>query len=610
MSEVLLRARSGMETAPIVYNDVTAAYGGSELLRGIVTEYDRTFWYAFFSIGTYVSTVQIKYQIISGADYTQPLTQETLYIDSSLDNKGIDGFLIDDNYYYFTSSGVGQIIMLPRNDVYSPIISIYDENNAFDASGQMKWYDDHTVCCVSGNGFVLFDIETKEFTYKQASVQFSIRDFCVTDNYILATSTEQTSTQLLVYNKQSDTFSTIALTHNDSAVLSYYEGKYYIAQNGYLTTLNSNLTVNTPVSMPWTNPRTINVSGDCIMVTCYSSSTIYFYDMHAKKHVQYSTRITMPSTSSTGIFTSASYCKMFRIPHKNGSIKINFKGYSRFQIGQLYQQDTVTAYEQETISNPFIKHDNYSPFITLTDGTMTKELTEEGTVTGVKKASMHRGVDYNIIKSMEIINNSVNPNVITATLVGSGEVSTYDNFADLKTFLSNQYVGSVDVIVGANVSTSELRAGYFYNTNALHSIVFYAPFETFYSSMFYYCGYLEEIVLPEGMLYVDPTPLNGTLVERVVLPNSVTTLRSGAFASNGSLKYLISGTGLTTIQQSAFANSSALISVEIGPNIQSIDSSAFPGCSNLQTITIHASEGSVEGAPWGAPNNPQIIWDP
>lgn len=108
MSEVLLRARSGMETAPIVYNDVTAAYGGSELLRGIVTEYDRTFWYAFFSIGTYVSTVQIKYQVISGTDYAALLTQETLYIDSSLDNKGIDGFLIDDNYYYFTSSGVGQ----------------------------------------------------------------------------------------------------------------------------------------------------------------------------------------------------------------------------------------------------------------------------------------------------------------------------------------------------------------------------------------------------------------------------------------------------------------------------------------------------------------------
>lgn len=609
MSEALLRARSGMEQSPISYSNISF-HNVREIPRGISLTFERTFWFAYMIYGEYSDRVEIYYRPLMDTRYS---SKDTLYTDSSLDNKGIEGFLIDDDYYYFTSVGVAQIIRVDRKDTYSFDKYVYDEYNAFSGSGQMKWFDNHTICCAYGNGFVFFDTITGEFTYKQASTSFDIGSFCVGAGLVVGARTTQNNQQLLVYNKTTDAFSTISLSSDGIGVVSYNDGKFYVVQTGYLTIIDaSTLAVSTEGSKPWTNPRSILASGNCVFVSCYNSSVVYINDRHAGKIIRYGIPIKTQTTQSTDVFTDTSYDKMFLLMDSTGYLMFDFQGYTRFNFGLLYQQDVVTAYEQSgTIDNPFIVHPSGATFITMTNGTLSKELTEEGTVQNVKKVSMHRGTDYNVIKSMEMINNRFDPNVITTILVSSGEKSTFYTFADLKTYLQNQYWGDVDVYVGANVSTSELRGGFFYSITSLHSMTFYASFETLYTSMFYSCSAMVELNLPEGVKTIESTFINGTSIESIILPDSVRTLKSGAFASNSEILHIVVGSGIETIESAAFSNCYYLRTVEIGSSIQSIATYAFnSNCYSLESITVHAVEDSVAGAPWGAPSETPVIWDP
>lgn len=65
-----------------------------------------------------------------------------------------------------------------------------------------------------------------------------------------------------------------------------------------------------------------------------------------------------------------------------------------------------------------------------------------------------------------------------------------------------------------------------------------------------------------------------------------------------------------TIGKQAFKNCYNLKYVEIGSGAVSISGSAFDGCVGLRKIVIRQEEGSIQGQPWGAPSNPEIIWRP
>lgn len=57
-----------------------------------------------------------------------------------------------------------------------------------------------------------------------------------------------------------------------------------------------------------------------------------------------------------------------------------------------------------------------------------------------------------------------------------------------------------------------------------------------------------------------------------------------------------------------FRKCSGLKELEVFQSTYRIYGISFTGCTSLQKITIHKAEGSITGSPWGAPNNPQIIW--
>lgn len=64
--------------------------------------------------------------------------------------------------------------------------------------------------------------------------------------------------------------------------------------------------------------------------------------------------------------------------------------------------------------------------------------------------------------------------------------------------------------------------------------------------------------------------------------------------------------GTATISNRSFGSN--ITYVEVPDSIESISESAFADATNIEKITINKAEGSIEGAPWGAPETAEIIW--
>lgn len=66
--------------------------------------------------------------------------------------------------------------------------------------------------------------------------------------------------------------------------------------------------------------------------------------------------------------------------------------------------------------------------------------------------------------------------------------------------------------------------------------------------------------------------------------------------------------GVMGIGDNAFKACISLKQVDIPSSVTIIRGDAFSGCQSLNKIIINKPENSISGAPWGAPNSPQIIW--
>lgn len=91
-----------------------------------------------------------------------------------------------------------------------------------------------------------------------------------------------------------------------------------------------------------------------------------------------------------------------------------------------------------------------------------------------------------------------------------------------------------------------------------------------------------------------------------VLPEGITEFRDGSFHSCTSLQEIRLPSTLTKIG-GAFDGCTSLTSIEIPAAVETIDAQAFTRCTALETITVHKAEGSITGAPWGAPNA-TVVW--
>ena len=67
--------------------------------------------------------------------------------------------------------------------------------------------------------------------------------------------------------------------------------------------------------------------------------------------------------------------------------------------------------------------------------------------------------------------------------------------------------------------------------------------------------------------------------------------------------------GVYSIRKSAFQGATSLKTVTIPSSMASIGTDTFSGCTAIETITISKAKDTIYGAPWGAPETTQIIWN-
>lgn len=65
--------------------------------------------------------------------------------------------------------------------------------------------------------------------------------------------------------------------------------------------------------------------------------------------------------------------------------------------------------------------------------------------------------------------------------------------------------------------------------------------------------------------------------------------------------------GVKIIEAAAFSQCANLQRIEIPSTVTSIGSDTFERCTNLTDIIINNKEGTISGAPWGAPKGMRAI---
>ena len=109
------------------------------------------------------------------------------------------------------------------------------------------------------------------------------------------------------------------------------------------------------------------------------------------------------------------------------------------------------------------------------------------------------------------------------------------------------------------------------------------------------CDRLTDFVFGEEVEHI-PAYLcyNLTLLNTIVIPNSVTSIGKGAFAYCTGLTEVTIPNSVTSIGSRAFFSCTGLKKVTIGNSVKSIGNEAFPHCTSLTAITIPNSVTSIE----------------
>ena len=109
------------------------------------------------------------------------------------------------------------------------------------------------------------------------------------------------------------------------------------------------------------------------------------------------------------------------------------------------------------------------------------------------------------------------------------------------------------------------------------------------ASAFYYKTTLEKVVIPDSITSLPANVFYSCLnLKEVVLPDSLTAIPDGAFESCRALTTITLGEGITEIGVKAFAVS-GVEELRFGDGLKSIGAEAFSACNSLKSIIIPAS---------------------
>lgn len=206
------------------------------------------------------------------------------------------------------------------------------------------------------------------------------------------------------------------------------------------------------------------------------------------------------------------------------------------------------------------------------------------------------------------------------------------------TCFSTEYGGSLESVTFEAPCQLTSLPNECFSYQALESIVIPDSITSIGNSCFSSCRNLQSVVLPSSLTELGDDAFSSCNFETIELPNSLTTIGEwcfggcihlaqitipasvetiggGAFSCYGQDESALESitfetpSSLTSIGMQVFQDQKHLQSITIPASVETIGEECFDGCEALETITINKPEDSIEGAPWGAPETTQIIWN-
>ena len=218
----------------------------------------------------------------------------------------------------------------------------------------------------------------------------------------------------------------------------------------------------------------------------------------------------------------------------------------------------------------------------------------------------HNGKKYSTLKEV-IIPNTINrinneqfynfsdlEKVIIPDSVESIGTKVFYNCNNIKS-LQIPFIGATKEGTSNNYLSYLFGAGSYSSENyvpeSLKEIVVTGG-ETLGKGAFYNCNNIEKIILPNTLTSIDQTAFYAcSSLKNIVIPNSVTSIGEDAFAYCSSLTSIEIPNNILSIGLRAFYECTSLASVEFEENskLSLIDSHAFYNCTSLSSIEIPSS---------------------
>lgn len=156
---------------------------------------------------------------------------------------------------------------------------------------------------------------------------------------------------------------------------------------------------------------------------------------------------------------------------------------------------------------------------------------------------------------------------------------------------------STDVVIPAHIDRVPVRAiqsEAFMNNSVIQSVTIPGSIRTINPRAFYCCYGLTTVTLNEGLETIGGRAFSECPIRSIVIPDTVTKINTqnssgahyGAFQNCTLLETVIIGDSLSVIQERTFSGCSALKNLVIGKSVTEIGNSAFYECDSLVDLDI------------------------
>ncbi len=176
-----------------------------------------------------------------------------------------------------------------------------------------------------------------------------------------------------------------------------------------------------------------------------------------------------------------------------------------------------------------------------------------------------------------------------------------DEDADKRGMLTVLDISDASIVAGGDGyygrdSTSNNRIGnrMFCNCESLQKISLPNSVTSLGDSAFYNCRELTQVAIGSSVTTIRSNAFrNCTVLSTITIPNSVTSIGSYAFAYCKGLTEIAISNSIKSIANYTFSNCSGLTSVTIPESVTEIGSSAFAACTSLTNVTIPNSVRTI-----------------